>query len=421
MENIIDYLKANKDITFNEKEFSPLDALIFARLTYVDYKLILKSNKYRTKKKLTDVISSIFLEKENGNFRFRLKEDKELLEIIRASLRYRNIYIKSFVFDTDINKVKQFSAVTFVNEEKDNRFMYISFKGTDGTVTGWKEDFNMAYLEVVPAQAEAAKYLKKIVRFSSIKKIYVGGHSKGGNLAIYAASQLRRSVQNNIKQIYSFDGPGFKQEFLDTNGFNSIKDKITLYTPQSSIIGRLLNKDYRTIIVQSRKKMLYQHNVYNWKIENNNFVVLEKYTFLSNKIDITLKNNLQKMTIEERKTFVDEIFDIVKDLSKDDVIDFGDGMIDFLKRFRLTFKSKSKATQELILSLLSKSKDDEKVKFIEPNKNTSKLSSKIKSIQGKLLNKSKNKKLEVIDTTIIEDNEQNKISLLSLEDRSDIN
>lgn len=419
MENIVDYLKSIKDLLFEEKPFNELDALVLSRLSYIDFRSILKSTKYWSKKKLTDVINEIFIEKEKSNYRFRLKEDMQLLDVLRSSLRYRECYIKSYVYDTVIEEVKQFSAVTFINEEPKQKFMFIAFKGTDGTVTGWKEDFNMAYLETVPAQIEAAKYLKKITRFSSYKTIYVGGHSKGGNLAVYAASQARKNIQNNIKEIYSFDGPGFKDDFLETEGFINIHEKISLFAPQSSIIGRLLSRNYKTYIVQSKKKLLYQHNIYNWKIENNDFVKLDKFTFLSNKIDKVLKDSLSKTTIEERKAIVDELFDIVKDLSKDDVIDFGDGMLDFFKRFKNTFKGKSKETQELILALFTKSKEESPKLYVKPIKNESTLSQTINKFKYTFARK-KAKNPKVIDyidndTKLIESKES---PLLLVEDKT---
>lgn len=396
MENIIDYFKSIKDTLFEEKAFNELDALILSRLSYIDFRSILKSSKYFSKKKLTEVINEIFIEKEKSNYRFRLKEDMLLLDIIRSSLRYRDFYIKSYVYDTNISAVKQFCAVTFVNEEPNQKFMFIAYKGTDGTVTGWKEDFNMAYLDTIPAQIEAAKYLKKMTRFSSFKTIYVGGHSKGGNLAVYASSQARKNIQHNIKEIFSFDGPGFKNDFLETEGFKNIRDKVSLYTPQSSIIGRLLSRNYKTYIVQSKKKLLYQHNIYNWKIENNGFVKLDKFTFVSNKIDKVLKDSLNKTSVEETKVIVDEIFDIVQELSKDDVIDFGDGMLDFFKRFKNTFKNKNKQTQELILSLFAKTKEESPKLYVKPIKNESSLSQKINKFKYSFSRK-KAKSQEVID------------------------
>ena len=384
MDTIIDYLDNIRDIIFKDVPFNELDALIFSRLSYINYSYVVNKRKLFSKRRLIDVINDLFIEKNPKVSRYRLPEDKKLLDLLRSSLRFKDIYLKSFEHEKDITKVKQFSAITFINKNKSYPFIFIAFEGTDGTLTGWKEDFNMVYLDSVPAQIDAAKYLKKITRFNIRKNIYIGGHSKGGNLAIYAASKLNKVTQNNIKQIYSFDGPGFKKEFLETPGYKRIKGKITLFAPTSSIIGRLLYKDYRTIIIDSKKILLNQHNIYNWEIDHNKFHTDDKFSFISNKIDKTLKENLDKMTLEEKKEFVDALFDIVKDLSRDDVINFGDGLFDFFKRFRVIFKSKNKMTQDLLKSIFTKSKDDDsnKITYIEPikQKNDNKVFSKIKGL-----------------------------------------
>lgn len=379
MKNIISYLQSKKDISFSAKPFNELDALILSRLSYINFSEVVNKRKYFSKKRLIDVINDLFSEENSRYQRYRLSEDKELLNILRSSLRYKDICLKSFIYDTNIKEVKQFSAVSFINTSRNYNFLFVAFKGTDGTLTGWKEDFNMVYLEAIPAQLEAAKYLKKITRFSNFKTIYVGGHSKGGNLAIYAASKARKNVQNHIKAIYSFDGPGFKKEFLKEKGFINIKEKITLYVPPSSIIGRLLYKDYKTVIVDSKKSLLYQHNIYNWLTEDYGFVTLSRFTFLSNKIDRTLKENLDKMSLEDKKEFVDSLFDIVKELSDDDVINFGDGMFDFFKRFKLVFKTKNKATQDLLKSIFTKVKEEPEIKYVSPIKTKPSVYSKAKS------------------------------------------
>lgn len=417
MENIVDYLKNIKDVCFTSKPFNELDALVLSRLSYINFSMIVKKGKYFSKKRLIDVINDLFTEENSKYQRYRLSEDKELLNILRSSLRFKDLYLKSFIYDTNIKEVKQFSAISFVNKTKSHEFLFVAFKGTDGTLTGRKEDFNMAYLEAVPAQIEAAKYLKKMTRFTNYKTIYVGGHSKGGNLAIYASTMVRKKIQNNIKTIYSFDGPGFKKEFLLNKGFINIKEKILLFVPPSSIIGRLLYKDYKTIIVDSKKSLLYQHNIYNWLIENNGFITLSKYTFLSNKIDRTLKENLDKMSIEDKKEFVDSLFDIVKELSDDDIINFGDGMFDFFKRFKLVFKTRNKATQDLLKSIFTKVKEEPEIKYIEPIKTKENIYKKAKSFISNFKKKSSLSN-QVIDYQEEPSNLNSNENILKLEDNS---
>lgn len=408
MANVIDYLKEYKDIPLKKEPFNELDALIFARLSYIDFSSIVNNSRIR-KRKLVDAINEMLLLKGNS-YRFRLEEDKMLIDLLRASLRFKDVYIKGYIKDTDPDLVKQFSAVTFCFTAQAKKFLYISFRGTDGTYTGRKEDFDMSYKDIVPAQEEASKYLRKTLNFSSYKTIYIGGHSKGGNLAIYAASTLRKNIQNNIVGIYCFDSPGFQSEILLRPGFQEIKNKIYHYAPQSSIIGRLLYKDYPTTVISSKKSLLYQHNVYNWEVKKTKIIRENKFTFISNKFDKELKDNLKLMSYSEREEFVNEVFKIVKELSVDDKIDFSGGVVNFAKRFRNILKAESANTQRIIKSLFSRDKEESEVNYVEPvsNKKPVKIIEKIKNAYDKVGEIIKNDKDDIVVMIVSEDNKESK-------------
>lgn len=364
MQNLVEYFKEIKDIPFSKLEFNELDAAIFSRLSYINFGKIVSPYKYK-KEKLCEI--SMELLSNETEKAFRLKNDRELIDLIRASIRYKDIYIKGYIKDTDIKITKQFSATTFMYLGKEiSNFLLISFRGTDGSYVGWKEDFEMCYKDIIPAQTAASNYLKKMSRFSSIKTIYITGHSKGGNLGIYAASTLRSNVRNNIKSIFCFDSPGFSADFLKNGKYKSIESKILHYAPQSSVIGRLLYNTYKSIIIDSTKTLLYEHNIYNWKIENNQFVRAKSFSFISNKLDYHIKSSLADLTTEQKKKFVDELFEIIKELSVDGDINFGESLINFGKKIFLTFKTKSKATQDFIKSVLLKEKINDEVKFVKP-------------------------------------------------------
>ena len=183
MRNLVDYFSENVNVSFEELPFNELDAAIFSRLSYINFDKFVSPYKYQ-KKKLSRIASIII--KNETKKTFRLKEDKEIIQLIQKSKRYNDIYIKGYIKDTDFDKTKQFSATTFINlDKKGDKFILVSFRGTDGSYVGWKEDFEMSYKDTIPAQIDATNYLKKAFRFSKIKKLYVVGHSKGGNLAIY--------------------------------------------------------------------------------------------------------------------------------------------------------------------------------------------------------------------------------------------
>ena len=396
MSNVVDYLKDYKDNSFTIVKFNELDGLILSRLSYVAFDKLVTKKKI-IKKKLKDVINDILGEDKN-DFRFRLKEDKEILTLLKDSKRYSNLFISQYVKETNKEEIKQFSATTFLNKDKRNHFIFISYRGTDGTVTGWKEDFDMCYLPEIPSQLSAIKYAQKSLRFIGKENVYLGGHSKGWNLAIYAASNLKRKIKNKIKGIFVYDSPGFNDTFINSTEFKEIKNKITLFAPSSSVIGRLLNRDYKTVVVQSKKYMLNQHNVYNWVTKGTSFIVEPKFTYISDKIESLIKDNLDKLSLDEREEFVNELFKVVKVLSIDDVIIGGEGFVDFLKRFKDVLKDSSERTKKIILSVFNKNllKDLEQIKKVSPNriKKPLKIKENIENAYKKVVNKVKPKKEE---------------------------
>ena len=203
MANFLNYLEKNQK-SFTEEAFNIVDSLILAYLSYLHFP--------STKTRLKDL--SILKSTKT-------KKNKEFIKRVIASNRYKDVELCFYVEDTNDLIEKQFSAVTFLLPDNT---MYISFRGTDSTLTGWKEDFNMAFMLPVPAQKEALNYVEKITKLIP-RKFYIGGHSKGGNLAVYAGCNLNRELSKRIIKIYSHDGPGFIKEFLTTSNYQSVKEK----------------------------------------------------------------------------------------------------------------------------------------------------------------------------------------------------
>lgn len=363
MENIINYFEKNKDVTFTKEDFNELDGMIFARFSYINFEKFVSKRKYGNIK-FIDVINNIFLE-DGYEKRFRNKSDLKLLDLVRSSLRYKDVYLRNFVDIKLKENTKQFAAVTFFNKDKNNKFLIVSFKGTDGTVTGWKEDFNMAYLEKIPSQEESFKYLDKALNFTRFKRVYVVGHSKGGNLAIYSSSMLNKKKSSLIKYIYAYDSPGFNKEFYSNSNFYSIKNKIKFYAPVCSIIGRLLIGNYDVNIVDSAKPVLYQHDVYNWKIDGKSLVKLEKFNFLSNKIEALVTDRMNSLNGEEKKEFVEELFKIVENFSKDDVIMMDKGITNFFLKIKKVVKDSDEKTKNIFDKLFKNKTKNKDVKQIE--------------------------------------------------------
>ena len=306
--NIIDYVSKN-NLTMKDSPLNEVDSLVLSQLSYLYY------DKVPLPCKISDL---------NNYFYDLLGTDRDdlnnlnLLEKVCSSKRFSNIMVNYYVEKDNLVENKQFSAVTFFLETGD---IYIAYRGTDGTVNGWKEDFNMAYLSPVPAQKEALKYLDEILTLTN-SYCYIGGHSKGGNLAFYAA--VYSLNKRKIKKVFSHDGPGFKEEIVKSGEYQQIKPLLLKTIPESSIIGLLLYNNENYTIVKSSETGILQHDPFSWLVENNSFVHLPNLTKKAIYTDKVLKDTLNNLTEEEKKEFIEALFTIftkadiktLRDLSK---------------------------------------------------------------------------------------------------------
>ena len=290
MKNFLNYLEKNQK-TFNEDHFNIVDSLVLAYLSYLHFP--------NTKTKLKELSISKSA---------KTKKNKEFIKRVIVSNRYKNIEQCFFIEDTNDLIEKQFSAVTFLLPDDT---MYISFRGTDSTLTGWKEDFNMAFMLPVPAQKEALNYVEKITKLIP-RKFYIGGHSKGGNLAVYAGCNLSNALSSRIIKIYSHDGPGFIKEFLTTSNYQNIKEKIEKVVPSSSIIGMLLYTNEKYKIIKSSERVILEHDPFSWLVEDNNFIILKDLsdgTAYTNKV---INDFISSLSKKEREIFIDSLFLVLK-------------------------------------------------------------------------------------------------------------
>ena len=290
MKNFLNYLEKNQK-TFNEDHFNIVDSLVLAYLSYLHFP--------NTKTKLKELSISKSA---------KTKKNKEFIKRVIVSNRYKNIEQCFFIEDTNDLIEKQFSAVTFLLPDDT---MYISFRGTDSTLTGWKEDFNMAFMLPVPAQKEALNYVEKITKLIP-RKFYIGGHSKGGNLAVYAGCNLSNALSSRIIKIYSHDGPGFIKELLTTSNYQNIKEKIEKVVPSSSIIGMLLYTNEKYKIIKSSERGILEHDPFSWLVEDNNFIILKDLsdgTAYTNKV---INDFISSLSKKEREIFIDSLFLVLK-------------------------------------------------------------------------------------------------------------
>ena len=307
---MLDYIARYGETPMAELPFGAVDNLIFAELSYCDF-----SN---AAAQMPGRLSALRAHLAGG-----VKQpDDELLNRLSASARYGDVVAYHFVDHFDPVQTLQFAAVTLLLPDGT---AYVSFRGTDSTLVGWKEDFNLAFATPVPAQLEAVRYLKQVADVLACP-LRVGGHSKGGNLAVYAAAFVGEDVQERILNVFNNDGPGHDLATLESAGYRRIEKKLQTFIPKSSIIGMLLEHgdDYR--IVDSDAHGLWQHNPYSWQLNGEDFVYLQHTTASSDRMNESIRQWLNHMDVEKRRRFTDTVYEV---LSASEVRSVGQLISDF--------------------------------------------------------------------------------------------
>lgn len=307
MSNLLDYIAWRGDLTFEQDPFNSIDALILSCLSYVNFDKIVspKAQGKITIEKASEKFFSLHSEEELAQDKSFIKFAPSMLRALGQSERFKTAYLSNYVDDTDISREIQFAAVEI---DTSDGGVFISFRGTDDTIIGWKEDFNLSYM-TVPAESEAALYLQKVMK-GRLDKIRLGGHSKGGHLAVYAALAANSDLTSRIESIYNFDGPGFNHEAMESEQFKTIRPKITKIIPEGSIVGRLLENTVEPIVVKSTELGILQHDPLSWQMEGKQFETCMSTDIISDLFDETMSGWLGEMTFEDRKVFVDELFSV---------------------------------------------------------------------------------------------------------------
>lgn len=319
MSNIIEYVKWRGDLSIKQSPFNEVDNLILSMFSYLSIENIMWDDSKITINEIYRRAESVGIP-ENTFFH---KENAKLLKILAYSERFGSLYITQPISKIDETQQKQFYAVTILLPDNT---IYVSYRGTDNNLIGWKEDFNMAFSSQIPSQKDAVKYLEKIAKTTK-KKIRLGGHSKGGNLAIYAATFCSADVKKRIIDVYNNDGPGMNYEIINRKEYREIVKRVHTYIPQSSVIGRLLYHKEKYIIVQSLQKGIMQHDPYSWQVLNKEFITLTELTNESDITDKVIKDWLESVNPEKREQFIDVIYQILTKTNINSVDKLGDNWI----------------------------------------------------------------------------------------------
>ena len=267
--------------SFAEQPFQELDGALLSRLAYLPFERTATAQ--RTEPLRLPEAAALLLQTPEALAHVTQPEDLHLLRLLAESVRFCSALLLDAVGQTD--EATQFSALTL---QIAPQTLCIAFRGTDDTLIGWKEDFSMSFLCPVPAQELAADYLRQVAAQRS-GDLLLCGHSKGGNLAVYAAASCASSVQSRIRAVYNYDGPGFPESILRQAGYQTVCGRVQTFVPQSSVIGMLLGHEEQYTVVHSTRMGIFQHDLYSWDIADGHFVCLESVNQHSRFIDTTLK------------------------------------------------------------------------------------------------------------------------------------
>nr|WP_302396396.1 Mbeg1-like protein [Eggerthella sinensis] len=302
---------AEEQRTFAESPFNPVDSLVFSTLAYLNYEVAPGLNAASSDSVLLHdvVMLSDWRELTAHSWMEDAKDTVAFLHVLSASRRMRDVRVAFYANERSEAVEKQFSAVTLMYPDAHSSTAYLAFRGTDGSFAGWKEDFNLCFKEVIPSQCTAAAYLSGVASALS-GPLVVGGHSKGGNLAEYAALVADDGVFARMQGVYNHDGPSFLDDpspRIDDERFCALLHKTV---PESSAFGMILERraDYR--VVQSSAMSVFQHEPFTWQTEDDDFVYQEALNPSAVFFDEALDTWLRSKAPDERERFIDTIYDL---------------------------------------------------------------------------------------------------------------
>ena len=314
--NLFRFVDQYGSYTFEEIPFCEVDNAIFASLSYVNLDGLV-SKYYFSKKTIHDVGEEYFktrYSKKNKNPLLSIKQAIKLFRYLKDTKRYGNLFLYNYVYEC--GEEQQFSAVTI---EINPKLVYVSFEGTDHLISGWKEDFMMSYQFPVLSQKKAIQYINSRFLFQR-KEIILGGHSKGGNLAMVAGMYANFIIRNKIIQVYNNDGPGLLLEQITSKNYQYVQDKLIYIVPSHSVVGLILRHTEDITVVRSARKNVFSHDIFSWIVKEKKFE-RDELSLFSKRFDEGLVHWLTQYDLMVREQFVLSLFEVFERANVTSLID----------------------------------------------------------------------------------------------------
>lgn len=354
MPGINDYLDWRGDIPATSDNVNEVDNLIFCLLSYVDFDGILPADPRADGITLREAAKEYFFtHSEDTPHPLGLIVPGGIIALFRRlseTPRYRDLWLTGYSNEVCREREMQFAVLSVVFPDHGR---FVAFRGTDDTIVGWKEDFKLSYMDEVPAQRKATDYLNRVPIVLGAK-LYVGGHSKGGNLAVWGAVHAEREVQDAITRVYSNDGPGFTEAMLRSPAYQRMSDRLTFLLPQSSLIGLLLANDNTYQIVKSRSPGLLQHNGLTWDVMGPAFVRQEKLSGRGVRADTVVRERIDRMSGEEKRALVEAMFEVLESTGAETLTELAEGKWKNALSMLKTFQHFEKDKKDMITYLVGK-------------------------------------------------------------------
>lgn len=353
-----DYLTWRGDLAFSTDGLNEVDGSILAMLSYIDYYSITRGRDISLKGAVRKYCPDRKYDSVKLGLIIPSKKINKLFCSAAQTLRYGDVRATDYVSRTSVEEICQFAAVTFHLTDKR---AVISFRGTDDSLVGWREDCHLSFCEEIPAQRMALEYTERMIAKYPEKKFYLVGHSKGGNLAVYSAVKCSKETRARIIKAYSYDGPGLSYELAHSKEFRAAQKKLEMIVPQSSFIGIMFDVCEQYTVVNALSRGAFQHDSFTWDVRGGSFVHLPELSQRGKKNAEQFRESMARMSLEEKREFVDMLFSVIESTGAKTLTDFTDrrfkkaGMI--IKNYSGMDKEKKALMQGLFFKLFEFKKE----------------------------------------------------------------